>query len=110
MGPWSRGNRYASSPAIMRSRRSVIRARPAVLSALRSSRLSLGPVSDLRRARASDAVMGAGATGPFLALRRASLRLGVGRPLGPVLPDPGAVSGELPASIAAVAAVASSGV
>src|ERR1700675_199657 len=68
----------------MRSRRSDIRARLAVRSALRSSRLSLGPASDLRRARASEAVMGAGATGPFCRLV-ASLRLGVGRPLGPVL-------------------------
>ena len=57
----------------------------AARSALRSSRLSLGPASVLRRARASDAVMGAGVTGPFLPLRRAALRLGVGRPLGPVL-------------------------
>src|SRR5947209_5475545 len=71
----------------MRSRRSVIRARLAVRSALRSSRLSLGPASDLRRARASAAVIGAGATGPFLGLRLASLRLGVGRPLRPVAPD-----------------------
>src|SRR5262249_13059878 len=55
-----------------------------------SSRLSLGPASDLRRARASEAVLGAGATGPFLVPRLvvASSRLGVGRPLGSVLRDP----------------------
>src|SRR5690242_14760013 len=82
-----------------------MRARPTALSARRSSRLSLGPASDLRRARASEAVMGAGAIGPFLVLRRASLRLGVGRPLGPVrcasLPAP-----EAPATPAAAGAAA----
>src|ERR1700747_1320379 len=85
----------------MRSRRSVIRARPAAFSPLRSRRLSVGPASDLRRARASDAVIGAGATGPFLVLRLASLRLRVGRPLGSVLTPLDVVSGELAASIAA---------
>jgi hypothetical protein len=46
--------------------------------------------------------MGAGATGPFLVLRLALLRLGVGLPLGSVLRDPaGAVSAELAVSIAA---------
>jgi len=42
----------------------------------------LGPASDLRRARASEAVMGAGATGPFFVLRLAAVRLGVGLPWG----------------------------
>src|ERR1700736_3544746 len=68
----------------MRSRRSVIRARLAVLSAPRSARLSFGRDSALRRARAADAVMGAGTTGPLVRLV-AVLRLGVGRPLGSVL-------------------------
>ena len=54
--------------------------------ALRSSRLSLGPANDFRRARASAEVIGAGATGPLR--RAASLRLGVGRPLGAVVADP----------------------
>ncbi len=89
----------------MRSRRSVIRARLADRSALRSARLSLGPASDLRRARASEDVIGAGAIGPFFVFRLDSLRLGVGRPLGPVLRDPrGAVSAELAASAAVGAA------
>ena len=51
-------------------------------SALRSSRLSLGPASDLRRARASAEVIGAGATGPAPRLSRALGRrpaLGGGR-------------------------------
>src|SRR5690348_15508764 len=65
----------------MRSRRSVIAARRAELCSLRSSRLSLGPANDFRRARASEDVMGAGAIGP---LRPASRR-GVGRPLGAVV-------------------------
>ena len=81
----------------MRVRRSVSRARLAVFSALRSSRLSLGPASDLRRARASEAVMGAGATGPFFVLRLASVRLGVGRPLGSVLRVPCDVASIEPA-------------
>src|ERR1700730_11235037 len=71
----------------MRSRRSVIRARLAGLSDRRSARLSFGPDSALRRARAADAVMGAGTTGPLVRLV-AVLRLGVGRPLGSVLRDP----------------------
>src|SRR6201996_3669687 len=70
----------------MRSRRSAISARRTALLARRSSRLSLGPANDFRRARASAEVIGAGATGPLR--RAAALRLGVGRPLGAVLCEP----------------------
>src|ERR1700733_7434670 len=49
----------------MRSRRSVICSRRTALLARRSSRLSLGPANDFRRARASEEVIGAGATGPL---------------------------------------------
>src|SRR5688500_15532561 len=66
-------------------------ARRVTLSALRSSRLSLLRDS-LRRFRASEVVIGAGATGPRL--RVASLRLGVGLPLGAVVRD----SPDFPAS------------
>src|SRR5690349_22565411 len=59
-------------------------ARRVTFSALRSSRDSLVRIS-LRRLRASAVVIGAGATGPRL--RLASLRLGVGLPLGAVGPD-----------------------
>src|SRR5271156_234780 len=65
----------------MRSRRSAIWERRTELCSRRSSRLSLGPASDFRRARASDEVIGAGATGPL----RPALRRGVGRPLGAVV-------------------------
>ena len=58
-------------------------ARRVTFSALRSSLDSFGPPSSLRRLRASAVVIGAGATGPRL--RAASLRLGVGLPLGAVV-------------------------
>src|SRR5271168_2253988 len=70
----------------MRSRRSAISARRTALLARRSSRLSLGPANDFRRARASEEVIGAGATGPLR--RAAALRRGVGRPLGAVVCEP----------------------
>src|ERR1700761_4189082 len=70
----------------MRSRRSVIWARRAALFARRSSRLSFGPANDFRRARASAAVIGAGAIGPLRPA--AALRLGVGRPFGAVVCEP----------------------
>src|ERR1700733_1503729 len=70
----------------MRSRRSAIWGRRLALFARRSSRLSFWPANDFRRARASAAVIGAGATGPLRLA--AALRLGVGRPLGAVVGEP----------------------
>src|SRR5829696_8861080 len=64
-------------------------ARRATFSALRSARLSFGPPTSLRRRRASAAVIGAGATGPRL--RAASLRFGVGLPLGAMVPPTAAL-------------------
>src|SRR5690606_17677163 len=85
-GPWSRGSRYFSSPASILARRSWTAALRSAAAALRSSRESLGPLVALRRALASLAVNGAGATGPRLR-PSASRRLGVGRPLpGVTLP------------------------
>ncbi|SKV13257.1 Uncharacterised protein [Mycobacteroides abscessus subsp. abscessus] len=48
-GPLSRGSRYASSPAIIFSRLSAMRARRSAFSTLRSARESLGPRRALRR-------------------------------------------------------------
>src|ERR1700752_1074953 len=81
----------------MRSRRSAIWARRTALLARRSSRLSLGPANDFRRARASAEVIGAGATGPLR--RAAALRLGVGRPLGAVVCEPRDDADASPASV-----------
>src|ERR1700737_5102381 len=64
-------------------------ARRVARSDFRSSRVSFGAPISLRRRRASAAVIGAGATGPRL--RVAWLRLGVGLPLGAVMPPRAAV-------------------
>src|ERR1700745_1231384 len=84
----------------MRSRRSVICARRAALLARRSSRLSLGPANDFRRARASEEVIGAGATGP---LRRAGARrVAGGGALGGVVSEPRDAASEAPPASAGV--------